>query len=410
MSIELRDYQIKAIAQLKNGSILCGDVGSGKSRTALGYYYLQICEGGIRITGIGWKKNMKNPTDLYIITTAKKRDSLDWEHECENYYIYKDKNKSISKVGLVVDSWNNIEKYSKVRNAFFIFDEQRVVGSGPWVKAFLSISKNNQWILLSATPGDNWKDYIPIFIANGFYRSRSEFYDNHCVFSRQTKYLKIDKYINENILIKLRDSITVYMKDERHTIRHNILVNVDYDRILYKKVLKERWDPFDDEPIDDAGKLIYILRKIVNSDKSRIVETIKIINKQKKCIIFYNFNYELEMLKNMCESISITYSEWNGKRHQELPTGNKWIYLAQYNAASEGWNCTTTDTVIFFSQNYSYRITEQSSGRIDRMNTEYVDLYYYHLKSVAPIDLAIYRALSQKKNFNENSYIKKKKY
>ncbi len=404
--IELRDYQLKAIDELKNGSILCGGVGSGKSRTALGYFYFKECKGKMKVNGEGRYRKMLFPRDLYIITTAKKRDSLEWDKECSKYCLSKDPEFSESGVTVTIDSWNNIQKYKKVYGAFFIFDEQRVVGSGAWVKAFLNISRKNHWILLSATPGDQWKDYIPVFIANGFYRNKTEFYNRHCVFSRQTKYLKIDRYLDEKYLEKLRDSITVYMEDQRSTVRHDILVEVAYDRMLYRTVFRDRWDPYENEPIPETGKLFYLMRKVVNSDPSRLEKTAKIIEERKCCIIFYNFSYELHALRNLCEEIGVKYTEWNGEKHENLPKGDSWVYLVQYAAGSEGWNCVTTDTVIFFSQSYSYRMTEQAAGRIDRMNTPFVDLYYYHLRSSAPIDLAIHRALSKKKNFNERSFLK----
>lgn len=404
--IQLRDYQKEAIDQLKNGSILCGGVGSGKSRTALGYFYFKECKGQMKVNGEGSYREPLFPRDLYIITTAKKRDSLEWDKECVSYLLSKDPTKSVCGIKVTIDSWNNIQKYKKAYGAFFIFDEQRVVGSGAWVKAFLDISRKNHWILLSATPGDQWKDYIPVFIANGFYRNKTEFYNRHCVFSRQTKYLKIDRYLDEKYLESLRDSITVYMADQRNTVRHYILVDVNYNKAMYKTVFRDRWDPYDNEPIPETGKLFYLMRKVVNSDPSRIEKVAEIIEERECCIIFYNFTYELEALKRLCKDIGIKFKEWNGQKHEELPKGQRWVYLVQYAAGSEGWNCVTTDTVIFFSQSYSYRMTEQAAGRIDRMNTPFTDLYYYKLRSTAPIDLAIYKALSRKKNFNEHSFIK----
>lgn len=406
MAIELRDYQIEAIRKLKTGSILCGGVGSGKSRTALGYFYFRECQGSMKVNGKGSYKPMKSPKDIYIITTAKKRDSLEWDRECSNFCLSKNNDISVSGIHLVIDSWNNIKKYKNVYGAFFIFDEQRVVGSGAWVKAFLTIAKKNHWILLSATPGDQWKDYIPVFVANGFYRNKTEFQSRHCVFSRKSTYPKIERYLDEEYLCRLRDSILVRMDDQRKTIRNDILVRVDYNKELYRTVFRDRWDPYEDEPIQETGKLFYLMRKVVNSDESRILETSKIIKERSCCVIFYNFSYELYKLRDLCETMGFKYAEWNGERHQDLPTGGQWVYLVQYSAGCEGWNCTTTDTIIFFSQNYSYRMTEQAAGRIDRMNTPFTNLYYYHLRSSAPIDLAIHRSLSQKRNFNERAFLK----
>jgi hypothetical protein len=403
MALELYDYQLEAVDQMKNGSILCGGVGSGKSRTALAYYFFKVCEGRLKVNGIGKYEPMKKPRDLYIITTAKKRDSLEWDDECYNFVLGKTPETALNGVKVTIDSWNNIKKYQKVYGAFFIFDEQRLVGSGAWVKSFYQIAKKNQWILLSATPGDKWEDYIPVFVANGFYRNRTEFKIRHCVYSRYSKYPKIERYLEEDLLKKHRDELLVGMKDNRMTLHHDELVSVTYDKLKFRQIYVERWDPYDECPIAENGKLYYLMRKVVNSDPSRIQAAANIVNRKDKCIIFYNFTYELDILRSMCEDLKVDYAEWNGQKHEQLPEGERWVYLVQYSAGCEGWNCITTDTVIFYSQNYSYRVTEQAAGRIDRANTPYKDLYYYRLRSSAWIDLAIYRAYKNKKNFNESS-------
>ena len=399
--IGLRDYQIDAVKRMQKGCILCGGVGSGKSRTALAYYYM--CNGG-EIDTDEYVPMDDPPKDLYIITTARKRDTLEWEGELTPFLlsIHDDINLYSNKV--VVDSWNNIKKYAQVKDSFFIFDEQRVVGSGAWVKAFLKIAKSNHWILLSATPGDTWQDYIPIFIANGFFKNRTEFTREHIVYSRFSKYPKIDRYLNTGRLIRLRDKIFVTMDFKRQTESHHEDIYVKYDIAAYKEIGRNRWNPYKNEPIVNAAELCYIWRKIVNLDQSRQIALLEILEKHPKAIIFYNFDYELELLKGLFRGIQV--AEWNGHKHQPVPTGMSWVYLVQYNAGAEGWNCITTDTIIFFSQNYSYKIMAQSAGRIDRMNTPYTDLYYYHLKSRSGIDLAISKALKEKKNFNEAKYVK----
>ena len=404
MSIDLYDYQIDDIKRLKSGSILCCGVGSGKSRTALAYYYICECNGKLKVNGKGSIEEPTNPKDLYIITTAKKRDSLEWEKEASNFVITKNRDTSIGGIQMTIDSWNNIKKYSDIKDAFFIFDEQRVVGKGVWVKTFWKITKKNNWILLSATPGDQWSDYIPVFVANGFYRNRTEFNVRHCIYNRYSKYPKIERYIDEGILIKYRRQILVVMNDQRKTIRHKENVIVDYNKELYKIVFKDRWNIYDNEPIKETGKLFYLIRRVVNSDPSRLSKVLEIVLDKKRCIIFYNHSYELEILRKSFDEIGILYSEWNGQRHESLPIGDRWVYLVQYSAGCEGWNCITCNTIIFYSQSYSYRMTEQAAGRIDRINTPYKDLYYYYIRSNASIDVAIYKALSKKKNFNEKSF------
>ena len=403
--VELREEQLSAIGKMKNGCILCGGVGSGKSRTALAYYILRVCNGGLNINGLGNYTPMKNPLDLYIITTAKKRDSTEWIKECQPFMLNSNPDTSNGNIKLVIDSWNNIKKYKDVENAFFIFDEQRVVGYGAWTKTFLKIVKNNKWILLSATPGDTWSDYIPVFIANGFYRNKTEFTTRHIVFSRYTKYPKVDKYLDQQLLMRHRKEILITMKDKRETHRNKIYVPVSYNIGTYKMVMRERWDPYKAEPIKNAGELCYLMRQIVNSDPSRIDAVHDILAEHPKAIIFYNFDYELMMLRDYCSDEGLDYGEWNGHIHDEVPTGESWVYLVQYTAGCEGWNCITTDTIIFYSQSYSYRQTEQAAGRIDRINTPYKELYYYSLRSTATIDMAIHRSLSNKKNFNQSAFV-----
>lgn len=400
--ISLKQHQYDAVKKMKNGCILCGDTGSGKSRTALAYYYIR--QGG-SLDSDSYVK-MKNPKDLYVITTAMKRDSRDWEDEMLPFLISRDPEVSIYKHKVVVDSWNNIQKYKKVRGAFFIFDEQRVVGSGPWAKAFIEIARFNEWVLLSATPGDKWIDYIPVFIANGFYHSKTEFERNHIIYKPFRKYKDVDRYLNLGRLMRLRNSILVDMDFDRPAEQHHENVWVSYDAKQYRYISSTRWDPYNNKPIQNAAAFCYALRRLVNSDESRQVAVMELLEKHPKAIIFYNFDYELEILRNLGENFypRLEIAEWNGHKHQPIPEGDRWIYLVNYIAGAEGWNCITTDTIIFYSQNYSYKVLVQASGRIDRMNTRFVDLYYYHLKSKSGIDLAINRAIKEKKKFNETRF------
>lgn len=394
MAVELYSEQLAAIDKLRTGSILCGGVGSGKTRTALAYYYTKVCGGKLKINGSGKTVAMRKKIPLYVITTGKVRDSGSWQHEAINFYD----------VNPIVDSWNNIKKYTNVAHAFFIFDEQRAVGNGVWSKSFISIARKNDWIMLSATPGDSWIEYASVFIANGYYRNISDFRRNHVVFSRYTKYPKIERYVNVDKLERLRKQILVTMPCERFTIPHEIIIKVDYDKNKFAIVDDRRWNPIDNRPILNASELCGLSRKIVNSDKSRLVELNKILQQHKKVIVFYNFDYELILLREALDQWKKTYSEWNGHRHQPIADGEEWVYLVQYTAGAEGWNCIETNTIVFYSQNYSYKIMKQAAGRIDRRNTPFIDLYYYHLVSDSKIDKSIRLAIKNKKKFNERAY------
>ena len=405
--VNLYPFQLAAVNKMHNGCILCGDVGSGKSRTSLAYYCLQQNPTGDTISFL--KKHPK-VEDLYIITTARKRDTFEWDSELANFRMSTNPENDAYQHSVIIDSWNNIQKYKDVKGAFFIFDEQRVVGRGEWVKSFLKIAKSNHWILLSATPGDKWEDYIPVFVANGFYKNRTEFNNEHIIWDPRVTFPKVRGYMGTGRLIRLRDRVLVRMEDQRTTIPHHEDVFVTYDISAYKDLTRTRWNPWLEKPIETASELCYAWRKVVNSADSRQLAVLEILEDHPKAIIFYNFDYELEILRGIGYEEGTEIAEWNGHKHDALPSGDKWVYLVQYTAGCEGWNCITTDTIIFFSQNYSYKVQHQAEGRIDRLNTPYRDLYYYHLRSRSAIDLAIHRALVDKKTFNESAYTKRTGY
>jgi hypothetical protein len=403
MTISLFDYQKKAISQLKTGSILRGGVGSGKSLTALGYFYEIECGGSLTKE----EQLMAHPKDLYVITTARKRDSLDWEKECAHLSISSDRESSISGIKLVVDSWNNIGKYKEIKNAFFIFDEQKLVGYGSWVKSFLRIAKHNGWILLSATPGDTWMDYVPVFIANGFFKNKTEFTRKHVVYNTFSSYPKIDRYVDTDILFKYKRRILVKMEYEKKTIDNIVQLVVPHDKDKFNQVYKERWNPYKNLPIKAASEACYTLRRVVNSDPSRLEAILELVKKHRRLIVFYNFDYELEILRTLKEKTNIPVAEYNGHYHEEIPQSESWIYLAQYVSAGEAWNCIETNAIVLYSRNYSYKITTQAMGRIDRQNTPFQNLYYYFLTSNSSIDRDIQKAYVEKKNFNERRFSKK---
>ena len=399
MSFELREHQKAALKKMKNGCILNGSVGSGKSLTSLYYYYVKVCGGNIETF------RMQKPRDLYIITTATKRDKKEWPLECAEFGLHEGDN-DMYDVKVVIDSWNNIGKYRNVKDAFFIFDEQRVVGSGVWSRAFIYISRHNQWILLSATPGDNFMDYCSVFIANGFYKNRTDFISQHVIYKPYVKYRAIDRYVNLKKLYFLRDEILVPMEFDRDVEKHHYEVLAPYDKDIYKSLVRDRWNVYENRPIINASELCYLLRRVTNADPGRIAVVGELIAQHPKVIIFYNFTYEAETLIELCKGLGVPCARWDGVKHEPIPKGDRWVYILQYAAGDSGWNCIETDTIIFYSQNYSYKSTVQAAGRIDRMNTPFKNLYYYHVRSKAPIDLAIHRALKQKKKFNEKAYFK----
>ena len=395
--VDLYPHQLKASESLANGRILCGGVGVGKSITAAHYYITK-----------------EAPRDVIVITTAKKRDSLDWEREFAKFGVGKTRDGTVAGT-LTVDSWNNLGRYRGATGCFFIFDEQRLVGSGAWSKHFIGIARRNRWILLTATPGDTWLDYVPVFVANGFYKNRTEFKREHVVYNTFTRFPKVERFIGVSRLVRYRNDLLVDMPYERHTVRKSVDVGVDFDKQLFERVIKDRWNVYKAKPLRDVGELFLTMRKVVNSSPSRIEALKTLMSKHARLIVFYNFDYELELLRSLAETNTISpngtsllsIAEWNGHKHEPIPSGDRWLYLVQYVAGAEGWNCIETNAVVFYSLTYSYKVWEQAHGRIDRLNTPFTDLFYYTLRSNSIIDNAIWKSLSNKRSFNERVFIGK---
>jgi hypothetical protein len=405
--VDFYPHQLKAIGEMHNGCVVRGGVGTGKTRTALGYFQLRVAGGGEIVRGHQLKTSrMAKPYNVVVITTARKRDSLDWEGEAAKFGLSVDPDLHPDGMCIRVDSWNNIVEYIDYEDTFFIFDEQRVVGSGAWSKAFIKIAQRNRWILLSATPGDTWLDYIPVFVANGFYKNRTEFLRRHVVYNNFAKFPKVDHFVEEGLLQKHRAAVLVEMPYPRHTKRHIKNILVDYDQAAYERVTKDRWHIFENRPIKDVGEMFRLMRQVVNSDPSRLGALMSLMEKHPRLIVFYNFNFELDALRTLASTVGIEMAEWNGQNHQEVPSSERWLYLVQYTAGAEAWNCISTDAIVFYSLNYSYKINEQAKGRIDRLDTPFVDLYYYILRSNSTIDAGISRSISTKRNFNEKEFEK----
>lgn len=401
MAVELYPHQQKAVDKLHDGQVLVGGVGTGKTITSLVYFYTKVMGGRLNEP-----QTITNPMDLYIFTTARKRDELDWQRDCAKLGMSRERDASIHGIRVVVDSYNNIAKYKDISNAFVILDEQRMVGTGTWVKSFLKIAKNNRWIMLSATPGDKWEDYIPLFIANGFVKNITEFRRNHIVYSSYSRYPKVERYLEVGKLIRWRKDLLVEMPYLRHTTRQINHVVCKHDVELMKQVMEKRWHPFEERPLRDAGEMFAMMRRVAYTHPARkkaLVDLVK--EKHPRLIIFYNFDYELEILRTLKDDLpEWELAEWNGHNHDPVPTSEKWLYLVQYVAGAEAWNCVTTDAIAFYSQTYSYRNFAQAQGRIDRLNTPFKDLQYYVLTSASAIDKAVTKALNNKQNFNETDF------
>lgn len=376
MAVTFKDYQKRAINQMHNGCILCGGVGAGKSLTSLGYIDKVYPSGTV-----------------YIITPARKRNTGEWFDDIRK--------NDMDETRFVVDSWNNLSKYKDVKDAFFLFDEQKVSGKGTWAKSLIRIAKSNQWILLSATPGDTYDDYATVLIANGFVRNRTTWYDEYCVTKSQPFFHIVD-HKNKDVIDMMIRRIFIKMDYQSDKKRIERVIPIQARSAgEEKEILMTHKAPGAQMPFTTFAAAIAYVRMNCY-DKSKKTEALrKIIEKHKKIIVFYNFLSEKLEIERAAIDANVTINFYNGQRHDPIPDTDEWVYGVQYNSGAEAWNCITTNAMVFYSPNYSYKTMEQAHGRIDRVNSPYECLYYYMLLNELNIDNKVMNALSSKKDFNE---------
>ena len=204
-----------------------------------------------------------------------------------------------------------------------------------------------------------------------------------------------------------RRQILVPMVYKKVTERKRQLIYSEYNTDNYHKIMKERWNIFEDKPIENASELLQIIRKTVATDPDRKLNAKIMMDAHDRLIIFYNYNYERDVLIEIAEELGKEYFEWNGHAHEDIPDQEQWLYFVQYTAGAEGWNCISTNVIMFYSVNYSFRYMEQAEGRIDRINTPYNVLEYYYLTSHSQIEKDILSTVNRKKNFNASAWVER---
>ena len=326
MTPKLDEGQQEALKKLRNGNILCGKVGTGKSRVGLAYYHCKVGGGQINGKARGLKEDqtpMLHPKDLYIITTAKKRDNGEWEEELNAYGLSTDPSKSRygDSVRVTVDSWNNIKKYVDACGAFFLFDEQRVVGYGSWSKAFIKIARSNEWIFLTATPGDCWMDYLSIFIANGFFKNKRDFEYRHVIYNRYSMYPQVDRYVDDFILQRMRDDILVNIEFEKPTVRHQEVRTITYDRDLYRQTMKDRWNYYENKPVDNISEL----ERCILSDLGSMGKNKGVPAQADYQYMQFKLVNSLRHMKNW--GVNIVWTAWETAEQFVSPSGSQYTRL-----------------------------------------------------------------------------------
>lgn len=208
---------------------------------------------------------------------------------------------------------------------------------------------------------------------------------------------------------KMREYGCVFMKsDEVLDLPEQNFIDVKVDETKeYKKFKKTSIVTVEDtELVGDTTltKLLYsrMLCGHFNKEKLSAFEDL-LESTNDRLIVFYNFNSELERLKEICEKFDKPTSEVNGAKH-DLTNYNDCdnsVTLVQYQAGSMGINLQLSNKIIYFTPPLSSELFEQSKKRIHRIGQNH-PCFYYQLK--CGIEEKIYGTLAMRKDYTDKLF------
>ena len=189
----------------------------------------------------------------------------------------------------------------------------------------------------------------------------------------------------------------------------------------YRKISNDKVYEFKDgtlEIYDTLGAGVMLQRQLASGYISKGGNT-EVLDKSKldwmrdflegydeRVVVFYNYNAELEQLKQLLERLDRPYSEYNGHRKdlRAFQESSEGVVLANYGSASTGINdFVIASTMVMYSLTTSYIDFEQAKKRIDRIGQTKKPLFYFLIMK-GTIDARVYHSLQEGKDFDERMY------
>lgn len=358
------------------------------------------------------------PLDLIIIAPAVKVKEGGWDREIK--FVFNELGLEMPKYEVV--SYSKLKKYV-AKKGHYIFDECHYIKNSTSLRGKISKELVKKYAtcfsLLSATPASKWEEWCNYFILWGICKNKTEFYKRYVVMGRQRygsiEFNTVVGYQNTELLkehIKRRTS-------KKYTVNDMVEMPDLIEQYIefkcsseYKKIKNDRIMESNGSIIklDTISKLYSTLRQQANiTDKLEYLEYIINSNEEDNVLIFYNFNYEKDMIINYLKSkkIKVDYiingvtKNYPIKENFELI--NNTVTLVQIQAGGTGIELTYINKVVYFSPTYSYQDYIQSIGRAYR-NGQENKVLVYKFKVLNSIETDIWECLERKEDFNERLY------
>ncbi|MBL0992197.1 MAG: DEAD/DEAH box helicase [Escherichia coli] len=415
--MKLFDYQKEAIENFESKPLNLSDVGTGKSYMSIGSYVKSEC------------------SKLLIICLAPKVNDFVEDSEIFNLNVTAlnkgtKKNKELlSESNLVAisfeSSWRLTELNKWVdKDTFIIIDESHKVSvsKSKVTKFVMGLSKRAKYnYLCTATPVSNGKLenwYPQLFISNVFRKPKKEFEQLFVIKQMRQmgsmRFMQITGYRNEHLLEQMIDEASVKYKRDKGYLPEDYVYKTKKPA-MYNKLKKSRLYKDDNDlrvELDNSSKLFNSLRQVshgflngiskqVSKEPFERLDAILETHNNERVVIFYNYKWEAEMLKQLLDKLKRPYGEYNGSVKDLKPFKNNdnGVVLAQYKSASTGINdFVISNVMVFNSMPLSSTEYLQAKGRTDRHGQDKTPLYY-HIVPDTPIEKKIFSVVTNGKDF-----------
>lgn len=241
-----------------------------------------------------------------------------------------------------------------------------------------------------------WRQYVdteiidnqgfPLKVVRGYKnvdRLKQKMRDYGCRFLKTDEVFDLPSQVFNKIKVNTTPEYRTFKKDRIVTLNDTKLVgDTTLTKMLYERMLCGSYN---------ANKFV-ALKDLLESSDDRI-------------IIFYNFNNELDSIKELCEELNRPVSEVNGqvKDLTNWNEQNNTVLLGQYQAASMGLNLQQANKIIYFTPPLSSELFEQSKKRTHRIGQKET-CFYYELICRNSIEEKIYKTLEMRKDFTDSLF------
>lgn len=395
MTLRPYPFQEDAINQLLEGKhIIKADCGLGK--TCIFFNWLE----------------RNHATHVIIATTASKCHSKDFQ--TTELIKFTSPEFRAHLVSLEVVSWHMLKKWTdkkspqQLANYYFVADELQRCRQGVsslMGRAFLFITKHcKAWTGYTGTPGDNWLQFHPYFIATGKIKNKTEFMRDYTI-SQQYPFPMVLGFRHEDTLKGWWRDIS-YEPDTSEVMSQ---LPAETHQIMrfptpkgYKKVLKSS-TTLDGEFLDSNMALYHHLRQMCATKQKLDALEDLLSSLSSPLVIFFNYTCEREQILGLAAHMKRKVWRIDGECH-EIPTeetiGQNDIVLCHYLSGSEALNLQFCHYMVFYSPNYSYSISVQAKGRVKRVGQQNPMFFYSFLCSDS-IEEEVMDCIKQKKDFAE---------